>query len=167
MSVDNLEDEREQDHFKDLIHRRKPDVVVVGGLTINTAKLASIVKDILERCSEKETDTWSGHGPTSRTPVIYVHDEVARIYQHSDRANEEVVQQPTLVAKYCVGLARYVQNPLNEYASLGADLTAITFDEVAQPLVSFFCPSIILVNSHVHVTRFLRKNFSVHLNAPW
>ncbi|CCO27990.1 Transcription elongation factor SPT6 AltName: Full=Chromatin elongation factor SPT6 [Rhizoctonia solani AG-1 IB] len=64
---------------------------------------------------------------------MYGHDEVARIYQHSARAEAEFSALP-LVARYCVSLARYVQNPLNEYAALGSDLTAVTFTE-AQNLI--------------------------------
>lgn len=72
-------------------------------------------------------------GPT-KTPIIYVNDEVARVYQHSKRAEDEYGRVP-LVGRYCIGLARYAQNPLNEYAALGPDLTTIAFDE-AQMLVS-------------------------------
>ncbi|GAA5881838.1 hypothetical protein JCM1840_001631 [Sporobolomyces johnsonii] len=57
----------------------------------------------------------------------YVNDEVARIYQNSQRANVEFSELST-VGKYCVGLARYAQSPLNEYAALGADLAALTYD---------------------------------------
>ncbi|KAG8886008.1 Transcription elongation factor spt6 [Tulasnella sp. 331] len=67
------------------------------------------------------------------TPIIYVNDEVARIYQHSKRGEEEYGRLP-VIARYCVGLARFVQSPLTEYAALGADLTVITFDE-AQTLI--------------------------------
>ena len=68
-------------------------------------------------------------------PVIYVFDEVARIYQHSKRAGDEYsALSPT--AKYCVGLARYTQSPLIEYAALGPDITAISFEEDDQHLVN-------------------------------
>jgi transcription elongation factor SPT6 len=56
-------------------------------------------------------------------PVIYINDEVARIYQHSKRAANEF-SALSVTAKYCVGLARYTQSPLNEYAALGSDITA-------------------------------------------
>ncbi|KAG8750747.1 Transcription elongation factor spt6 [Ceratobasidium sp. 428] len=66
--------------------------------------------------------------------VMYGYDEVARIYQHSPRAEAEFSALP-LIARYCVSMARYVQSPLNEYAALGSDLAAITYIE-AQHLVS-------------------------------
>lgn len=72
-------------------------------------------------------------GKGKKYPIMYVNDEVARIYQHSKRAEDEYGRLP-LTARYCVGLARYVQSPLIEYAALGRDLTAITFDD-AQNLV--------------------------------
>lgn len=63
-----------------------------------------------------------------KTPIIYVNDEVARMYQHSKRAEDEYGRIP-LLGRYCVGLGRYAQSPLNEYASLGSDLAALSFDE--------------------------------------
>ncbi|KZT53981.1 transcription elongation factor Spt6 [Calocera cornea HHB12733] len=60
--------------------------------------------------------------------VIYVPDEVARIYQNSARAAQEHGGL-SVIARYCVGLARYVQNPLNEYAALGEDLSIVKFDD--------------------------------------
>ena len=53
---------------------------------------------------------------------------VARLYQHSPRADDEFSSFAP-VAKYCIGLARYMQSPLNEYAALGPDIVAINFDE--------------------------------------
>lgn len=70
-------------------------------------------------------------------PVVYVPDDTARIYQHSKRASEEF-SALSLTAKYCVGLARYTQSPMNEYAALGRDMAAITYDEDNQQLVGLF-----------------------------
>ena len=67
-------------------------------------------------------------------PVIWAPDQVARIFQHSRRAAEDFGSLPT-IGRYCAGLARYIQSPLNEYAALGADITAISFQE-DQQLVS-------------------------------
>lgn len=65
--------------------------------------------------------------------VICVNDEVARIYQHSKHAEEYM--RPSLSARSCVELARYIHISLNKYAALGPDLTVITFDDT-QNLVS-------------------------------
>ena len=90
---------------------------------------------------EVANDGWGGESTPANNeqtfdiPVIYVFDEVARIYQHSKRAADEYsALSPT--AKYCVGLARYTQSPLIEYAALGYDITAISFEEDDQHLVS-------------------------------
>ncbi|KAF5373643.1 hypothetical protein D9758_000608 [Tetrapyrgos nigripes] len=111
IKIDNLVDAATRDEFVDIIQRRKPDVIVIGGFSIATAKLSQRVKEI-----------------ETQTPVIYVKDELARIYHVNSRAKTEFGSLPP-VARYCVGLARYVQSPLNEYAALGSDITAITFDE--------------------------------------
>lgn len=138
--LDNLFAGDNQDEFKDMIKRRRPDVIAVGGFSIATMKLSRRIKELLNDSGQKDASGGNGWGESSTsneslsTPVIYVHDQVARIYQHSHRADEEFSALSPL-SKYCVGLARYVQSPLNEYASLGADITAIAFDEDYQQLV--------------------------------
>lgn len=141
--IDNLVDPELRDEFTDLLKRRRPDVIVIGGFTMATSKLVQRVKEIIRGSSPEGTgmDGWGNEiQPNSNEqafdiPVIYVYDEVARIYQHSKRAADEYsALSPT--AKYCVGLARYTQSPLIEYAALGSDITAISFDEDNQHLVS-------------------------------
>lgn len=137
--IDNLYDADNIDEFKDLLKRRKPDVAVVGGFTVATLKLMNRVKEIFRGSSAAASTElgWSnpsdqGWGTSNEQafdiPSIYVDDDVARIYQHSKRAAEEFSALPPN-AKYCLGLARYVQSPLNEFAALGPDLTAISLDE--------------------------------------
>ncbi|EIN07299.1 transcription elongation factor Spt6 [Punctularia strigosozonata HHB-11173 SS5] len=124
-------DTENQSEFKDLVERRKPDVIVIGGFSMATARLSKTVKEVLRPDLDPDS-TWSApadRGPP--IPVIYVFDEVARIYQHSKRAEGEFGSLSS-IAKYCVGLARYTQSPLNEYAALGRDLTAISLDEQMQ-----------------------------------
>jgi transcription elongation factor SPT6 len=142
--IDNLVDQEMRDEFIDLLKRRRPDVIVIGGFSVATAKLVQRVKEIVRGKQPEGTNTNEGWGNESGTttneqafdiPVIYVYDEVARIYQHSKRAADEYsALSPT--AKYCVGLARYTQSPLIEYAALGPDITAISFDDEDQHLVS-------------------------------
>jgi transcription elongation factor SPT6 len=137
--IDNLVDQELKDEFIDLLKRRRPDVIVIGGFTMATTSLAQIVKDILSGKSSNQGENGLGAEPRPNEqafdiPTIYVFDEVARIYQHSKRAAQEFsALSPT--AKYCVGLARYTQSPLNEYAALGSDVTAISFEEDDQHLV--------------------------------
>ncbi|SJL00593.1 uncharacterized protein ARMOST_03906 [Armillaria ostoyae] len=129
--IDNLFDQEQKDEFFDLIKRRKPDVIVIGGFTMATAKLSYRVKEILKHGTLIEE---SEPEPDLDIPVIYIRDETARIYQHSSRAAEEF-NALSQTARYCVGMARYAQNPLNEYAALGSDIAAVTFDEDDQHLV--------------------------------
>jgi transcription elongation factor SPT6 len=116
-------------------------VIVIGGFSVATLKLTHLVKRCIHGSSPQEdgANGWGHPNPTNGQtfdiPVAYVHDDVARMYQHSKRAEVEFsALSPT--AKYCVGLARYIQSPLNEYAALGADITAIAFEEDDQHLVS-------------------------------
>jgi transcription elongation factor SPT6 len=139
--LDNLVDQELKDEFIDLLKRRRPDVIVIGGFSMATTKLVERVKEIVRGNPPPVTDGWGSDNTAANNeqafdvPVIYVFDEVARIYQHSKRAADEFsAMSPT--AKYCVGLARYTQSPLIEYAALGPDITAISFDEDDQHLVS-------------------------------
>ena len=134
--VDNLHDTEPLDEFFDLLKRRRPDVIGISGFSMATMKLVNRVKSLLKGSSAMPgEDSWSNQ-QSFDTPVIYVRDDVARIYQHSKRAEVEFPSMPP-IAKYCVGLARYLQSPLNEYAALASDITAITFSETDQHLVSF------------------------------
>ncbi|KAF9535288.1 transcription elongation factor SPT6 [Crepidotus variabilis] len=133
--IDNLFDQDNLDEFVDLLNRRKPGVAVIGGFTVATLKLMQRVKEVFRggNGAGPETDNFTNQ-IAFEIPAIYVHDDVARLYQNSKRAAEEFsALSPT--AKYCVGLARYVQSPLNEFAALGNDITAISLDEDNQNLV--------------------------------
>ncbi|KAG5645250.1 hypothetical protein DXG03_006667 [Asterophora parasitica] len=137
--IDNLFDTEMVDEFFDILRRRKPSVIVVGGFSVNTFKLSQLVKlRIGNKGSQPdEENAWGNPAPNRETfdiPVTSVHDDVARIFQHSNRANDEFsALSPT--AKYCIGLARYLQSPLNEYAAIGSDITAIAFEDDEQHLI--------------------------------
>jgi transcription elongation factor SPT6 len=131
--IDNLVDPELRDRFISILKRRNPDVIVLGGFTMATTKLASRVKEIIYGRPLGE-DGWGGAAKAFDIPVVYMPDQVARIFQHSACASEEFGILPA-VAKYCVGLARMAQNPLNEYAALGEDIVALSFDEDDQALV--------------------------------
>jgi len=122
-------DETARERFVELVQRRKPDVLGVSGYSVESSKL---IKDLRDLVSEKglrgadfddpETDE------TRNEPleVVVVNDEVARLYKDSPRA---MVEHPTLtpLTRYCVALAKYLQNPLKEYASLGEDIISLPF----------------------------------------
>ncbi|KAF8844471.1 transcription elongation factor SPT6 [Paxillus ammoniavirescens] len=141
VKLDNLVDQDYRDEFTDLLKRRRPDVIVIGGFSMATAKLSFRVKEIVNGNPpggdpEGILPGWPEpiNEQAFNIPVIYVNDEVARIYQHSKRAAEEF-STLSPIAKYCIGLARYAQNPLNEYAALGADIIAISLEDEDQHLI--------------------------------
>ena len=115
--------------FMELVDRRKPDVIGVSGFSAETRKLYKQIDDIVERKELRGADyeDEDGNDRNDRLEVVIVNDEVARLYQTSERANLEHPGFAPLT-KYCVALAKYLQNPLKEYASLGRDIISISFD---------------------------------------
>ncbi|PVG00182.1 hypothetical protein CPB86DRAFT_871966 [Serendipita vermifera] len=142
---DNLKDKDLENEFLGLIKQRKPNFIVIGGFSPATHRLVEIIRPLVYDPDWVKAQTEKGHPPSdpvgfdnrdSKNPlhVKFVQDAVARIFQHSKRAAEEFGTL-SLTSRYCIGLARYAQSPLNEYAALGADVTAISFDQDAQHLV--------------------------------
>ncbi|OAQ35444.1 transcription elongation factor Spt6 [Linnemannia elongata AG-77] len=115
MKIDNLRDEKSQKDLIDFLDRRRPDVIVVGGFTVNTRRLVEQVEKVVGDLRELRGDDIS---------VIMTNDEVARLYQHSKAAQEDHPEANPLT-RYCISLARLIQNPMNEYAALGRDLINI------------------------------------------
>ena len=115
--------------FVELVERRKPDVIGVSGFSAETRKLYKQIDDIVERKELRGADyeDEDGNDRSDKLEVVIVNDEVARLYQTSERANLEHPGFAPLT-KYCVALAKYLQNPLKEYASLGRDIISISFD---------------------------------------
>lgn len=115
--------------FVELVERRKPDVIGVSGFSAETRKLFKQLEEIVDRKNLRgaEYEDEDGSDRSDKLEVVIVNDEVARLYQTSDRAN---LEHPGFVplTKYCVALAKYLQNPMKEYASLGRDIVSISFD---------------------------------------
>lgn len=130
--MDDLRDEASRERVADALREKRPDVIGVSGFSVQTNRLYEDLKKLVE---DKDI-TVQDENEDERTPieVIFVNDEVARLYQHSERAK---VDHPDLapLARYCCALARYVQNPLREYAALGKDVVSISFHP-AQNLLS-------------------------------
>ena len=133
-------DPKQRDQFIELLRRRRPQVIVLGGFSPSTkTKLLPDLRNILDEVSQQividqddEGDDGEFLSPDARDArarfdAIFVHDEVARIYQNSPRAQAEFPELSKL-GKFCVGLARYAQSPLNEYAAMGADLGTVMFE---------------------------------------
>ena len=125
----HTEDGADVKAFVELVERRKPEVIGVSGFSAETRKLYKHIDDIVERKELRGADyeDEDGNDRSDKLEVVVVNDEVARLYQTSDRANMEHPGFAPLT-KYCVALAKYLQNPMKEYASLGRDIISITFD---------------------------------------
>lgn len=180
---DNLMDPDARSDFADLITRRKPDVVAVSGFSILSVKLWERVREVI---GYEEHHDSSGQEPKSDpngadavggasssaskptkdlVPVIWVPDQVARIFQHSQRANDEFGSLP-IIGRYCAGLARYVQSPLNEYAALGADIAAVSFHEDQQLVGKPSCSNY-ATRPHLSPFSFLLRNCYQHWSVLW
>ncbi|KAG0252718.1 Transcription elongation factor spt6 [Mortierella polycephala] len=115
MKIDSLRDFKSQKDLSDFFDHRLPDVVVVGGFSVMTRRLLEQVEKVVSDLRELRGDD---------VTVVMTNDEVARLYQNSKRAIEEFPEANSLT-RYCISLARLVQNPMNEYAALGSDLINI------------------------------------------
>lgn len=119
--------------FVELVERRKPDVIGVSGFSAETRKLFKLVEDIIEQKelhgADYEDD--DGNDKSDKLEVVIVNDEVARLYHLSNRAMREYPGFAPLT-RYCVALAKYLQNPMKEYASLGYSIVSISFDPCQQ-----------------------------------
>lgn len=124
-----IEDGADVKRLVELVERRKPDVLGVSGFSAETRKLFKQIEDIVEAKDLRGADYQDEDGNDRNDPieVVIVNDEVARLYQTSDRAN---IEHPGFapLTKYCVALAKYLQSPMKEYASLGRDIISISFD---------------------------------------
>ncbi|KAK3621276.1 Transcription elongation factor spt6 [Elasticomyces elasticus] len=125
-----IEDGKDIAPFVELVERRKPDVIAVSGWSVETRNLYKDVKAIVESrnlMGAPYEDADEDRERQDPLDVVIVNDEVARLYQTSKRGEVEFPSMPPLT-RYCVALARYMQDPLKEYASLGRGLVGISFD---------------------------------------
>lgn len=151
---DNLKDQGDRSSFLELIERRTPQVIVVGGMSVQTGKLrddvaASLREYAIRTAGENPPvqDAYGSHEEfvaaladfdqriaPSLIPLVFVSDATARIYMMSEEAEKE---HPTLPmnGRYALALARYTQNPLNAYCKLGRQIASVTFMEHHQKLV--------------------------------
>lgn len=125
----NTDDGADVKTLVEIVDRWEIEVIGISGFSAETRKLYKLIDDIVER-KELHGNSYEdddGNTRVDKLDVAIVNDEVARLYQTSDRANMEHPGFAPLT-KYCVGLAKYLQSPLKEYASLGRDIISITFD---------------------------------------
>ncbi|KAL2262410.1 hypothetical protein VTK26DRAFT_1404 [Humicola hyalothermophila] len=134
--VNLARDESQREAFAELVRRRNPDVVGISGFSADTHRL---VKDVEGIISEKGLmgpeydDPDANEYRSDLLEVFIVNDEVARLYKDSPRA---IAEHPTLspLTRYCIALARYMQNPMKEYAALGKDVTSLLIHPYQQYL---------------------------------
>lgn len=188
IKIDNLfePDEEQANQFAELLKRRRPQVVVVGGYSPATTQLltnfrnfaARVTEELLEEGVEDDSEYDEGFPADAVAErkrnrasfeSTYIYDDVARIYQNSSRATLEFPDLSTL-GKYCVGLARYAQSPLNEYAALGPDISALSFDPnqkylAKEKVSSWLERALIDVTNRVGVdiNRAVRSSYYAHL----
>ncbi|KAF2496972.1 transcription elongation factor spt6 [Lophium mytilinum] len=117
-------------NFCEIVRRRKPDVIGVSGLSTETKRLVKDLEAIIEaydlRGPEYTDPNDEDEEKSDLLEVFMINDEVARLYYNSARADKEFPTYPPLT-KYCIGLARYLQSPLQEYAALQKDIVSIPF----------------------------------------
>ncbi|KAH9218884.1 SH2 domain-containing protein, partial [Leptodontidium sp. 2 PMI_412] len=134
---DNLSrNEKSRDDFVELVLRRKPDVLGISGFSVDTHKLITSLRDLVEEKGLKGAefeDPDTGDDRSEPLDIVIVNDEVARLYKDSPRA---ALDHPTFssLTKYCVALAKYLQNPMKEYAALGKDIVSLSFHSCQQLL---------------------------------
>jgi transcription elongation factor SPT6 len=115
--------------FVEAAQRRRPDVIGVSGWSVETRKLYKDVQEIIQQnglTGPSYEDENTGAERSDPLDVVLVNDEVARLYYNSGRAAAEFPKYAPLT-RYCIALARYLQNPLAEYASLGKDIISLPF----------------------------------------
>ncbi|KAL4757508.1 chromatin-remodeling histone chaperone SPT6 [Aspergillus foveolatus] len=123
-----IADGKDLEALVELVNRRRPDVIGVSGMSPETRRLYKLLTEIVDAKDLRGafyTDD-RDEEVSDRLEVVIVNDEVARLYQNSDRAKKDHPSFAPLT-HYCVGLAKYLQSPLKEYASLGRDIVSIQF----------------------------------------
>jgi transcription elongation factor SPT6 len=119
----------------DLIERRKPEVIGISGMSPQTKTLIHFVESHV-REYDLRGPRYADEDDRDRDDlleVVVVNDEVARLYHTSEKARKDHPGWPHLT-HYCFALARYLQDPIKEYCSLGGDMNALTFDPIQQLL---------------------------------
>ena len=111
-------------------------MLAVSGFSVDTHRLITSLTDLvtdrdLRGADFEDPDT--GDDRTAPLEVVVVNDEVARLYKDSPRAQ---LEHPTFssLTRYCVALAKYLQDPMKEYAALGKDVISLSFHPCQQLL---------------------------------
>lgn len=122
-------DSEDVERLVELVERRQPDVIAVSGRCPDTRKLYKQICDIVDKKDLRGAPYTDDDGKEVSDPleVLMVNDETARAYAVSERASQDFPVKKDHLTCYTAGIARYVQNPMKEYAALGKDLVQIQF----------------------------------------
>jgi transcription elongation factor SPT6 len=128
--------EQSRAEFVELVQRRKPDVLGIGCFSVETNKLVTSIRELVKEKDLKGAefeDPDTGEDRAEDLEIVVVNDEVARLYKDSPRS---AIDHPGYapLTKYCVALAKYLQNPMKEYAALGNDIISLSFHPCQQLL---------------------------------
>ncbi|KAI8081499.1 SH2 domain-containing protein [Halteromyces radiatus] len=159
IQVPHLKDGRYVSQLDQFIRSRKPHVVGVAGYNAETRRL---IKHLQGMISEINQTRESGTGPID---LVVVDDEAARLYKNSKRARDEFPDYPE-VMRYCIALARRLQNPVYEYTGLGRDLLAIRFHP-SQHLVPDDVLLFYLERSLITVVNDLGVDINAAIHSPY
>jgi transcription elongation factor SPT6 len=112
--------------FIELVERRQPEVIGVSGFSPSTRKLHDNITSHVKMHNLRGAEYTDEDDRDRRDliPVVIVNDEVARLYHTSEKARKDHPGWAAL-SHYCFALARYLQDPLKEYASLGKDVISL------------------------------------------
>ncbi|KAI5788773.1 SH2 domain-containing protein [Pyronema domesticum] len=131
LKVDDLRNDENRQKVSEAIRARNADVIGVSGFSVQTNRL---YEDLIKLVEEHDLTLPDINNERQPIDVVFVNDEVARLYQHSDRAKTDHPDLAPLL-RYCAALGRYMQSPMHEYAALGKDIVSIAFHP-AQNLLS-------------------------------
>ncbi|KAG0166605.1 Transcription elongation factor spt6 [Apophysomyces sp. BC1034] len=153
IQVPHLKDEQHWKTMLEFIKSRKPNVVALSGYTAETRRVLKHMQTMVGEINQSKD---SGAGTVD---LVVVNDEAARLYKNSKRAEEEFGELHEVV-RYCISLARRLQNPVLEYVGLGRDLLALRHHEhqhlVPEDLLLFY-----LERALINVV----NDFGVDINA--
>ncbi|KAL0092952.1 SH2 domain-containing protein [Phycomyces blakesleeanus] len=159
IQVPNLREERHWKDMMDFIRSRKPNVVGVAGYNAETRRLIKHMQTMVSEINQQRDSI------TGATDLVVVDDEAARLYKNSKRAQEEFADFPE-VMRYCIALARRLQNPVLEYVGLGRDLLAIPHHQL-QHLVPEDQLFFYLERALINVVNDLGVDLNAAIHSPY
>ncbi|GMM37259.1 chromatin-remodeling histone chaperone [Saccharomycopsis crataegensis] len=159
------------DSFVKKVQSLNPDVIGINGYNARSKKLYDRVLEIVN--SEKLRPAAQSDGDyreyeNNEPPildVIFVADDIARLYENSVRAKQEFPDKSSLF-RYCVALGRYLQSPLLEYINMKDDVTSVFFyrfqhllsnDRLKEAITTAFVDIVNLVG--VEINRAIRESY--------